>query len=224
MTQQADRLNNLPDKTRFNQVMQGHQMQKEEEEEKEESLAFNQDDSSSGKKEKSATALVSIVAPSLKLLDKMKDAITVLDSFQVPCSIAIIAAHRAPRKMLKFVSDLETNGTEVIIAGGAGSAHLPGMLASLTTITVIGVPLRGDSLDGIDSLYSIIQMPRGVPVGAMGIDSAYNAGIFACQVLSLKYPHLKQKLLEHKQVLEKEVEAEDTQVRNDKNKGKENFS
>ena len=223
MTQQADRLNNLPDKTRFNQVMQGHQIQKEEGE-KEESLAFNQDDSSSGKREKSATALVSIVAPSLKLLDKMKDAITVLDSFQVPCSIAIIAAHRAPRKMLKFVSDLETNGTEVIIAGGAGSAHLPGMLASLTTITVIGVPLRGDSLDGIDSLYSIIQMPRGVPVGAMGIDSAYNAGIFACQVLSLKYPHLKQKLLEHKQVLEKEVEAEDTQVRNDKNKGKENFS
>lgn len=203
--------------------MQRHHLQKEEEEE-EESLAFNQDDSSSGKKEKSATARVFIVAPSLKLLDKMKDAIIVLDAFQVPYSIAIIAAHRAPRKMLKFVSELETNGAEVIIAGGAGSAHLPGMLASLTTITIIGVPLRGDSLDGIDSLYSIIQMPRGVPVGAMGIDSAYNAGIFACQVLSLKYPHLKQKLLEHKQVLEKEVEAEDTQVRNDKNKGKENFS
>ncbi|MDQ3853232.1 MAG: 5-(carboxyamino)imidazole ribonucleotide mutase [Thermoproteota archaeon] len=198
--------------------MQRHHIQKEDEE----SLAFNQDDRG-GKKEKS-TALVSIVAPSLKLLDKMKDAITVLDEFQVPYSIAIVAAHRAPRKTLKFVSDLETSGTEVIIAGGAGSAHLPGMLASLTTITIIGVPLRGDSLDGIDSLYSIIQMPRGVPVGAMGIDSAYNAGIFACQVLSLKYPHLKQKLLEHKQFLEKEVEAEDTQVRNDKNKRKENFS
>jgi phosphoribosylaminoimidazole carboxylase PurE protein len=203
--------------------MQQHHIQKEEE--GEESLAFNQDDnSSSGKKEISATPLVSIVAPSLKLLDKMKDAITVLDAFQVPYSIAIAAAHRAPRKMLKFVSDLETNGTEVIIAGGAGSAHLPGMLASLTTITIIGVPLRGDSLDGIDSLYSIIQMPRGVPVGAMGIDSAYNAGIFACQVLSVKYPHLKQKLLEHKQVLEKEVEAEDIQVKNDKNNRKENFS
>jgi 5-(carboxyamino)imidazole ribonucleotide mutase len=198
--------------------MQRHHIQKEEEE----SLAFTQDDKG-GKKEKS-TALVSIVAPSLKLLDKMKDAISVLDAFQVPYSIAIAAAHRAPRKMLKFVSDLETNGTEVIIAGGAGSAHLPGMLASLTTITIIGVPLRGDSLDGIDSLYSIIQMPRGVPVGAMGIDSAYNAGIFACQVLSVKYPHLKQKLLEHKQVLEKEVEAEDIQVKNDKNNRKENFS
>ena len=198
--------------------MQRHHIQKEEEE----SVAFNQDDGG-GKKEKS-TALVSIVAPSLRLLDKMKDAITVLDTFQVPYSIAIVAAHRAPKKTLKFVSDLETSGTEVIIAGGAGSAHLPGMLASLTTITIIGVPLRGDSFDGIDSLYSIIQMPRGVPVGAMGIDSAYNAGIFACQVLSLKYPHLKQKLLEHKQFLEKEVEDEDTQVRNDKNKRKENFS
>ncbi len=190
---------------------------------KEKSNAFNQGDSSV-KKEKSTTTLVSIVAPSLKLLDKMKDAITVLDGFQVPYSIAIVAAHRSPRKTLKFVSDLETNGTEVIIAGGAGSAHLPGMLASLTTITIIGVPLRGDSLDGIDSLYSIVQMPRGVPVGAMGIDSAYNAGIFACQILSLKYSHLKQKLVEHKKVLEKEVEAEDTQLKSDKNKRKGNFS
>ncbi len=196
--------------------MQRRPMQKEEE-----SLAFNQDDRG-GKKEGTA-ALVSIVAPSLKLLDKMKDAIIVLDAFQVPYSIAIVAAHRAPRKMLRFVSELETNGTEVIIAGGAGSAHLPGMIASLTTIAIIGVPLRGDSLDGVDSLYSIIQMPRGVPVGTMGIDSAYNAGIFACQILSLKYPHLRQKLLKHKQVLEKEVEAEDTQVRNDKNKRKRKF-
>jgi phosphoribosylaminoimidazole carboxylase PurE protein len=194
----------------FKQVMQHQHIQKEE------SLAFDQGNSS-GEKEKSSTALVSIVAPSSKLLDKMKDAITVLDAFQVPYTIAIVAAHRAPRKTLKFVSDLEINGTEVIIAGGAGSAHLPGMLASLTAIAVIGVPLRGDSLDGIDSLYSMIQMPRGVPVGAMGIDSAYNAGIFACQILSLKYPHLKQKLVEHKQLLEKEVEAEDNLL-NDKSK------
>jgi 5-(carboxyamino)imidazole ribonucleotide mutase len=202
----------------FKQLMQQQHIQKEE------SLAFNQGDSSRKKEKSTTTTLVSIVAPSLKLLDKMKDAIIVLDTFQVPYSIAIVAAHRAPRRTLKFVSDLETNGTEVIIAGGAGSAHLPGMLASLTTITIIGVPLRGDSLDGIDSLYSIVQMPRGVPVGAMGIDSAYNAGIFACQILSLKYPHLKQKLVQHKQVLEKEVEAEDTQLKNDKNKQKGNFS
>jgi phosphoribosylaminoimidazole carboxylase PurE protein len=152
----------------------------------------NQDDTVTNKKEKFTSTPVSVVAPSLKLLDKMKDAITVLDGFQVPYRTAIVAAHRAPRKTLKFVSEAETNGTEVIIAGGSGSAHLPGMLASLTTITIIGVPLRGDSLDGIDSLYSILQMPRGVPVGTMGIDSAHNAGIFACQILSLKYPLLRQ--------------------------------
>jgi phosphoribosylaminoimidazole carboxylase PurE protein len=190
------------------------------------SPAFSQDDNS-GKEEKSIT-LVSVVAPSLKLLDKMIDAITVLNTFQVPYSRSIVAAHRAPKKTLEFVSKLETNGTEVIIAGGAGSAHLPGMLASLTTITIIGVPLRGDSLDGIDSLYSIVQMPRGVPVGAMGIDSAYNAAIFACQILSLKYPRLKQKLVEHKQLLEKEVAAEDAQLNNGNNnkkkKRKGNFS
>ena len=194
---------------------------------KEETVAFSQT-GNSDKKEKSTT-LVSVVAPSLKLLDKMLDAFTVLNTFQVPYSMSIVAAHRAPRKTLKFVSDLEINGTEVIIAGGAGSAHLPGMLASLTTITIIGVPLRGDSLDGLDSLYSIVQMPRGVPVGAMGIDSAYNAAIFACQILSLKYPRLKQKLVEHKQLLEKEVAAEDAQLNkgnyiNKKKKRKGNFS
>jgi phosphoribosylaminoimidazole carboxylase PurE protein len=195
--------------------MRQHHIQKEE------SFAFSQNDISD-KKEKSTT-LVSVVAPSLKLLDKMIDAITVLDTFQVPYTMSIVAAHRAPRRTLKFVSDLETNGTEVIIAGGAGSAHLPGMLASLTTITIIGVPLRGDSLDGIDSLYSIVQMPRGVPVAAMGIDSSYNAAIFACQILSLKYPRLKQKLVEHKQLLEKDVAAEDAQLNNNnkkKRKGK----
>jgi phosphoribosylaminoimidazole carboxylase PurE protein len=185
---------------------------------KKESLASSQNDNSD-KKEKSTT-LVSVVAPSLKLLDKMIDAVTVLNTFQVPYSMSIVAAHRAPRKTLEFVSDIETNGTEVIIAGGAGSAHLPGMLASLTTITIIGVPLRGDSLDGIDSLYSMVQMPRGVPVGAMGIDSAYNAAIFACQILSLKYPRLKQKLVEHKQLLEKEVSAEDAQLNNVNNNNK----
>ena len=83
------------------------------------------------------------------------------------------------------------------------------MIASLTTIPVIGVPLRGGTLDGMDSLLSMIQMPHGVPVGTMGINSAYNAGIFACQILALKYPYLKEKLRVHKKTLEEEVEDED---------------
>ncbi|MGH9876837.1 MAG: 5-(carboxyamino)imidazole ribonucleotide mutase [Nitrososphaerales archaeon] len=103
---------------------------------------------------------------------------------------------------------------EVLIAGADGSAHLPGMIASLTNIPVIGVPIEGTSLDGMDSPLSIVQMPRGVPVGTMAINCGYNAAIFACQILGLKYPHLKEKLKEHKEALEKSVESEDIQFNN----------
>lgn len=154
-------------------------------------------------------ALVSIASPSPKLLDDMKDAIAALDSFQIPYELSIVAAHRAPKKTLRFAAELESKGIEVVIACGAGSAHLPGMIASLTNIPVIGVPLRGAELDGMDSLLSMVQMPPGVPVGAMGVNSAYNAGVFACQILSLKYPQLKEKLNEHKRLMEEKVESED---------------
>jgi 5-(carboxyamino)imidazole ribonucleotide mutase len=93
--------------------------------------------------------------------------------------------------------------------------HLPGMIASLTTIPVIGIPLRSD-LHGIDSLFSIIQMPLGVPVGTMGLNSSHNAGIFACQILSLKYPYLRKKLRSFKEALEREVESEDLRLRSGK--------
>lgn len=158
--------------------------------------------------------LVSITAPSLKLLDKMRGTLTALDQLGITYKVSIVAAHRSPHKTLKYIHDLDLLGAEVIIAGGSGSAHLPGMIASLTTIPVIGVPLRGESLDGMDSLFSMLQMPPGVPVGVIGIDSAYNAGIFACQILSLKYPHLREKLKKHKEKLEREVEAEDLQFNN----------
>jgi 5-(carboxyamino)imidazole ribonucleotide mutase len=101
----------------------------------------------------------------------------------------------------------------VIVAAGNGSAHLPGMIASLTAIPVIGIPLRSNFQDGIDSLLSIIQMPLGVPVGTMGINSSYNAGIFACQILSLKYPYLKEKIRLYKEALEQEVESEDLKLK-----------
>ncbi len=168
------------------------------------------DDYKQGKKDE-AIPLVSITAPSLALLDRMRGTITALDQLGIRYKISIVAAHRAPNKTLKYIKDLDSLGAEVIIAGGSGSAHLPGMIASLTTIPVIGVPLRGESLDGMDSLFSMIQMPLGVPVGVIGIDSSYNAGIFACQILSLKYPHIREKLKEHKEKLEKEVETEDLQ-------------
>lgn len=159
---------------------------------------------------------VSIAVPSLKQLECLMDAKTVLDSFGIENEVSIVAAHWAPKKTLRFIAELESRGVEVIIAGADGSAHLPGMIASLTRIPVIGVPFQGTSLDGMDSLLSIVQMPRGVPVGTMAINSGYNAGIFACQILSLKYPHLKEKLKEHKEMLEKMVESEDVQFNNRK--------
>jgi 5-(carboxyamino)imidazole ribonucleotide mutase len=154
---------------------------------------------------------VSIAVPSLKQLEILKDAETVLDSFGIENQVSIVAAHWAPKKTLRFITELESKGVEVIIAGADGSAHLPGMIASLTTIPVIGVPIKGSHLEGMDSLLSTLQMPRGVPVGTMAINSGYNAGIYACQILSLKYPHLKQKLKQHKEMLEKTVESEDIQ-------------
>ena len=154
---------------------------------------------------------VSISVPSLKLLDYLMDAKAVLDSFGIDNEVSIVAAHWAPKKTLRFIADLESKGVEVIIAGADGSAHLPGMIASLTNMPVIGVPFQGATLDGMDSLLSIVQMPRGVPVGTMAINSGYNAAIFACQILSLKYPHLKERLKEHKEMLERTVESEDKQ-------------
>ena len=156
-------------------------------------------------------ATVCIAVPSLKLFEQLKGAKTALDSFGIENEVCIVAAHWAPKKTLRFIAEIESKGTEVIIAAADGSAHLPGMIASLTTIPVIGVPLQGTSLQGMDSLLSIVQMPHGVPVGTMAINSGYNAGVFACQILSLKYPQLKEKLSQHKETLEKQVESEDIQ-------------
>jgi 5-(carboxyamino)imidazole ribonucleotide mutase len=165
---------------------------------------------------KPSSPLVAIACPSTKLLEDVKNAKKVLDSFGVRSEITIVAAHRSPRKMLRFVQQLDLQGVEVVIAAGSGSAHLPGMIASLTTIPVIGIPLRSDLQGGIDSLFSIIQMPLGVPVGTMGLNSSYNAGIFACQILSLKYSYLRKKLRLYKEALEREVESEDLKLRSGK--------
>lgn len=154
--------------------------------------------------------VVSIAAPSIDLLNKIKDTKDVLDSFEIPYSVSIVAAHRAPRKTLRYIDELESKGIEVIIACGSGSAHLPGMIASLTSIPVIGIPLVGNHLGGIDSVLSMLQMPEGVPVATVGISSAYNAAIIACQILSLKYPHLKDMIRSHKNMLEQDVELEDS--------------
>ena len=123
-------------------------------------------------------SVVSIAAPSIYLFNKIKATKEVLNSFEIPYSVSIVAAHRAPRKTLRYIDELESSGIEVIIACGSGSAHLPGMIASLTSIPVIGIPLVSDHLGGIDSLLSMLQMPEGVPVATVGIAAAVQCGYY----------------------------------------------
>lgn len=172
-------------------------------------------DISSSTLQEKEEALVSVVAPSLKLLEKISGATEALESFGITYNLSIVAAHRSPKKTLLFASEIQSSKAEVIIAGGTGSAHLPGALASLTTIPVIGIPIKGEALDGIDSLYSMLQMPNGIPVATIGINAAFNAGILACQILCLKHPALKDKLVKYREALEKEVEVEDGKLGSD---------
>jgi 5-(carboxyamino)imidazole ribonucleotide mutase len=132
----------------------------------------------------------------------MKPASEVLDSFGVEYEIKVISAHRMPGKTKQFAVDAQKNGFEIIIAGAGKAAHLPGVIASYTILPVIGVPVKTEDLGGMDSLLSIVQMPPGVPVAAVAINGAKNAGILALQILALKYPEINEKLKNYKQSLE----------------------
>ena len=124
----------------------------------------------------------------------LKKAADVLREMGVEFSAHIISAHRAPELLADTIKELEASGTEVIIAGAGLAAHLPGVIASQTLIPVIGVPVNSGGLGGLDALLSIVQMPRPIPVAAVGIDNAANAAYLACQILAIKYPALKEKL------------------------------
>jgi 5-(carboxyamino)imidazole ribonucleotide mutase len=113
----------------------------------------------------------------------MKDAATILDKFEVKYHKQVVSAHRTPEDMGEFAKNAKDNGIEIIIAGAGGAAHLPGMVASYTTLPVIGVPVKTSSLDGMDSLLSIVQMPRGVPVATMAINNSTNAALLALRIL-----------------------------------------
>ena len=128
----------------------------------------------------------------------MKEAAAILDSLDVPCDIRIISAHRTPDRLAEFARTAEAQGFEIIIAGAGGAAHLPGMIAAQTHLPVMGVPVQSKALNGVDSLYSIVQMPAGIPVAtfAIGAPGAKNAALMAVQILSLQDAALKKRLLE----------------------------
>ena len=152
-------------------------------------------------------ALVSIIMGSDSDLPVMKEGKEILDSFGVPNEVTIVSAHRTTRRMVDYAEGVKKRGIEVIIAGAGGAAHLPGMVASLTPLPVIGVPIKTKSLDGLDSLISIAQMPPGIPVAAVAIDGAKNAGILACEILAIKHSDIARKVEKYKRDLESSVLA-----------------
>lgn len=136
----------------------------------------------------------------------MQDAATALAEFGIPYEVEVVSAHRTPRKLLSYGADAAGRGLRVVIAGAGGAAHLPGMLASLTTLPVIGVPVPLARLDGLDSLLSIVQMPAGIPVATVSIGGARNAGILAARILAAGDPELTARLAEYAASLEALVE------------------
>jgi 5-(carboxyamino)imidazole ribonucleotide mutase len=151
--------------------------------------------------------LVSIVMGSSSDLRIMQAAADCLRAFEIPHEIDIVSAHRTPRKLYSFAEDLLAREIAVVIAGAGGAAHLPGMIAALTIVPVIGVPVAATKLAGMDALLSIAQMPAGVPVATVAIDNAENAALLAAQIVALRMPELRAKLLAHRRALEDKVLA-----------------
>jgi 5-(carboxyamino)imidazole ribonucleotide mutase len=149
--------------------------------------------------------LVAIIMGSDSDAPVMNDAAAMLDYFGISYRYTIVSAHRTPERMFEFARTAHEDGYKVIIAGAGGAAHLPGMVAAISPLPVIGVPVQSKSLSGWDSLLSIVQMPGGVPVASVAINGAKNAGILAAQMLSLSDATLLQKVIDYKESMREEV-------------------
>ena len=149
-------------------------------------------------------AKVSIIMGSTSDLPVMEKAAKILDEFKIPFEMNALSAHRTPEEVEKFAKGAKDRGVEVIIAGAGMAAHLPGVIAAMTSLPVIGVPINA-SLDGMDSLLAIVQMPPGIPVATVGINGAQNAGILAAQMLAAGDENLKQVLIDYKENLKSKI-------------------
>ncbi|HEY9620843.1 MAG TPA: 5-(carboxyamino)imidazole ribonucleotide mutase [Crinalium sp.] len=145
--------------------------------------------------------LVGIIMGSDSDLPTMQGAIAICEQFNIPCEVAIVSAHRTPERMVDYAQQAHIRGLKVVIAGAGGAAHLPGMVAALTPLPVIGVPVPSRHLQGVDSLYSIVQMPAGIPVATVAIGNAQNAGLLAVQMLASHQPDLLEKVQQYRQSL-----------------------
>lgn len=160
----------------------------------------------------SAAPLVAVVMGSSSDLPVMQGAVEMLERFDVPHEVRVVSAHRTPREMLTFGQEAAGRGVRVIIAGAGGAAHLPGMLASVTPLPVIGVPVALSQLDGLDSLLSIVQMPKGVPVATVAVNGARNAGLLAVRILGLGDPDLAARMVAFQDEIASDARAQDADV------------
>ena len=159
-----------------------------------------------------STQLVAVVMGSSSDLPVMQGAVDVLQEFGVAHEVRVVSAHRTPRDMLAFGQEAAGRGLKVLIAGAGGAAHLPGMLASVTTLPVIGVPVALSHLDGLDSLLSIVQMPKGVPVATMAVNGARNAGLLAVRILAQADPGLTTQMEAFQEELASAARVQDADV------------
>jgi 5-(carboxyamino)imidazole ribonucleotide mutase len=155
---------------------------------------------------------VAIIMGSDSDLPTMEAAIAICQDFGIAHHVEIISAHRTPTRMVEFAQTAHVVGLKVIIAGAGGAAHLPGMVAALTPLPVIGVPVASRHLQGLDSLYSIVQMPAGIPVATVAIGNAQNAGLLAVQILAAQRPELLEQVIQFRKRLEETVQAKQTRL------------
>jgi 5-(carboxyamino)imidazole ribonucleotide mutase len=164
---------------------------------------------------KSTIGKVAVVMGSASDMPVMQAAIDILKRFSVAVEVDIVSAHRTPHKMVDFAEHAHEKGIKVIIAGAGGAAHLPGMIASLSPLPIIGVPVKSsNSIDGWDSILSILQMPNGVPVATVALNAAQNAGILAAQILGTSHPSLLNQIIDFKKEMHDKVIASISQINN----------
>ncbi|AUN15759.1 5-(carboxyamino)imidazole ribonucleotide mutase [Paraclostridium sordellii] len=155
---------------------------------------------------------VAVVMGSKSDYPKLEKGIELLEKFGVEVLVRVLSAHRTPNQLMNFLKKIE-NDTDVIIGAAGKAAHLPGVIASHTLIPVIGLPIKSSTMDGLDSLLSIVQMPQGIPVATVTIDSGVNAALMAAQIMSIKYPAIKEKLKNYRKEMELKVLEDDQNLR-----------
>ena len=158
------------------------------------------------------TPKVALVMGSDSDFETVKPCIKRLKAFGIECKAMIISAHRTPEAAKEFATNAKDDGFDCIIAAAGKAAHLPGVLAAFTTLPVIGLPIKSSTMDGLDSLLSIVQMPSGIPVATVAINGSDNAAILACQILSLRYDELGEKLKAFKKEMKESVEAKNAKI------------